>query len=111
MPDSEIEFQKIHSAFQPKIFRYLTRLVGKNDAEDLTQEVFTKINQGLNAFRGDSKLSTWIYKIATNTALDRLRSPSFCACKTPINESVEEADADTENKDACIKANTPSAEQ
>jgi RNA polymerase sigma-70 factor (ECF subfamily) len=112
MPDKETEFRKIHSAFQPKIFRYLTRLVGNEDAEDLTQEVFVKVNKGLNSFRGESKLSTWIYKIATNTALDRLRSPSFCACKTPIDASVEEADADTEDKDASIiKANMPSAEQ
>ncbi len=57
--------------------RYLTRLVGKNEAEDLTQEVFIKISRGLKDFRGKSQLSTWIYRIATNAALDKLRSPYF----------------------------------
>ena len=48
-------------------------MAGENDAEDLTQEVFVKINGALADFRGDSELSTWIYRIATRAALDRLR--------------------------------------
>jgi RNA polymerase sigma-70 factor (ECF subfamily) len=38
--------------------------------------VFDKINRGLGRFQGRSKLSTWIYRIATNTAIDRSRSPA-----------------------------------
>jgi RNA polymerase sigma-70 factor (ECF subfamily) len=52
-------------------------MVGENEAEDLAQEVFIKVNQGLPAFRGESSLSTWIYRIATNTALDKLRNRPF----------------------------------
>ena len=74
---SETEFQELYAAFQPKILRYLTRMVGESEAEDLTQEVFIKIGPALERFRGEASLSTWIYRIATNTALDRLRSPSF----------------------------------
>jgi len=48
----------------------------KSEAEDLTQEVFTKIGQALKAFRGDSQLSTWVYQIATHVALDRIRQRS-----------------------------------
>ena len=77
MSNDESEFQKIYDSFRPKILRYLTRLVSEYEAEDLTQEVFVKINQALKTFRGESQLSTWIYRIATNVALDRLRSPSF----------------------------------
>ena len=47
------------------------------EAEDVTQEVFDKVNRNLDGFRGQSKLSTWIYRIATNTAIDKLRSASF----------------------------------
>jgi len=72
-----LEFQKIYEDFRPKILRYLVRLVGESEAEDLTQEVFIKANKALGTFRGQSKLSTWLYRIATNTALDKLRSPSF----------------------------------
>ena len=77
MSNEDLEFRKIYDIFRPKILAYLTRLIGKHDAEDLTQEVFIKVSQGLNDFRGTSKLSTWIYHIATNAALDRLRSPTF----------------------------------
>ena len=73
----ETEFQELYATFQPKIFRYMIRMVGENEAEDLTQEVFIKIGPALERFRGEASLSTWIYRIATNTALDKLRSPSF----------------------------------
>jgi RNA polymerase sigma-70 factor (ECF subfamily) len=77
MSDHELEFQQIHDTFCSRIFNYLSRMVGEDEAEDLTQEVFTKISQSLNTFKGDSRVSTWIYKIATNAALDRLRSATF----------------------------------
>ena len=51
MSDDELEFQKIHEAFRPKIHRYLTHLVGEHEAEDLTQEVFVKVSRALETFR------------------------------------------------------------
>jgi RNA polymerase sigma-70 factor (ECF subfamily) len=58
--------------------RYLSRLSGnKLEAEDLTQDVFIKVNESLDKFEGRSSLSTWIYTIATNTANDHFRSASF----------------------------------
>jgi RNA polymerase sigma-70 factor (ECF subfamily) len=68
------DLQTIYGEFHPKIRRYLSRLVGATDAEDLTQEVFVKVSQALPAFRGESTVSTWIYRIATNAAVDRLRN-------------------------------------
>ncbi len=70
-------FTDIFDEFSPKIARYLTRLVGEDEAEDLTQIVFEKVNSNLNNFRGESKLSTWIYRIATNAARDKLKSSSY----------------------------------
>jgi RNA polymerase sigma-70 factor (ECF subfamily) len=64
------EFQDIFNNFNEKIRRYLARLVGEADSEDLSQEVFLRVNDGLKDFRGDSSLSTWIYRIATNAAMD-----------------------------------------
>ncbi|HWR58317.1 MAG TPA: sigma-70 family RNA polymerase sigma factor [Thermodesulfovibrionales bacterium] len=75
--DAGFEFQDIHETFHKKVYRYLKRLVGEQDAEDLTQEVFVNISRSLDTFRGEAKLSTWIYRIATNVARDRLRSPSL----------------------------------
>ena len=89
--ETDLDFESIHTAFRPRIHRYLTRLVGMQDAEDLTQEVFFKISQGLRAFRRESQLSTWIYRIATNVAIDRRRSSSYrqSTRSTPLNESAE----------------------
>jgi RNA polymerase sigma-70 factor (ECF subfamily) len=70
-------FENIYEAFQPKIHRYLIHMVGEYEAEDLTQEVFMKVSQALENYRGEAGLSTWLYRIATNAALDRMRSPSF----------------------------------
>ena len=72
-----MDFPTLYTEFHPKIQRYLTRLVGDYEAEDLTQDVFIRISQALPNFRGASKLATWIYRIATNAALDRLRSPAY----------------------------------
>lgn len=73
----QLDFQEVYREFHPRIQRYLARLLGRSEAEDVTQEVFAKLSLALPQFRGDSSLSTWIYRIATNTAYDKLRSPSF----------------------------------
>lgn len=70
------DFREIYDSYHPRILRYLTRLVGTSDAEDLTQEVFLRVNRGLPGFRADAKLSSWIYRIATNAATDKIRSRS-----------------------------------
>ena len=74
--DGQLDFQTVYDEFHAKIRRHLNRLVGTAESEDLMQETFAKVNQSLRQFRGDSSLSTWIYRIATNTAFDKLRSRS-----------------------------------
>jgi RNA polymerase sigma-70 factor (ECF subfamily) len=73
----DLKFESIHAAYRSKIKHYLSCLVGEQEAEDLTQEVFVKISRGLGSFRGECKISTWIYRVATNAALDKLRSASY----------------------------------
>ncbi|MFZ2198290.1 MAG: sigma-70 family RNA polymerase sigma factor [Thermodesulfovibrionales bacterium] len=90
MTDNKLEFQPIYDAFQPKIHRYLARLAGADEADDLTQEVFMKVGQGLKDFRGESKLSTWIYRIATNASLDHLRSRSIRQIEVSAMDSETE---------------------
>lgn len=77
MSANDLDFQTIYEIFQSQIYRHVTRIVGAQDAEDVTQEVFAKVNRELSRFRGESQLFTWIYRIATNAAWDWLRSPSF----------------------------------
>ena len=121
MGEPERDFQKIYGDFRPRILRYLTRLVGEGEAEDLTQEVFVKIDRGLKGFRGESQLSTWIYRISTCAALDRLRGPSARerqsqgTAERPVEEAAEgiwtgEGEAPAEQKvirqemSGCIRA-------
>jgi RNA polymerase sigma-70 factor (ECF subfamily) len=112
MSERTLEFQEIYETFQPKILRYLARLVGEDEAEDLTQETFVKVNQALENFRGESKLSTWLYRIATNTALDRLRSPSFreaAAVKLP-SDAIEKDEPELDDRNAWTGEKTPLVE-
>ena len=109
MQDSSgMDFENIYAAYQPKILRYLSRLTNDIEAEDLTQEVFVKVSRSLDAFRGDSNLSTWLYRIATNAAIDRLRSPSFrqIAQESPLDESCE-----AQPKEIWSGKETPTLEQ
>jgi len=88
---TECEFIQIYSEYYQKIVEYLSRIVGPTEAEDLAQDVFDKINRNLINFKGKSKISTWIYRIATNTAIDRLRSASYKQSlgMTPLKETIE----------------------
>ncbi len=90
MEDNQRDFEKIYQTFFPKIAAYLRRLVGDDDAEDLTQEVFLKANTALANFRGDSSMSTWIYRIATNLAMDHLRRSSSAAIEHIDTSSSED---------------------
>ena len=112
MTDKHLDIHVIYETFHPKIVRYLTHMVGRRDAEDLTQEVFVKVNQALKTFRGESQLSTWIYRIATNAALDKLRSPSFRQTrqKSISEESIVEGEIEIVDKDAWTGDKKPSVE-
>jgi RNA polymerase sigma-70 factor (ECF subfamily) len=83
-------FESVYDAFHPRIRRYLQRLVGVTEAEDLSQEVFSRVDRALPAFRGESALSTWIYRIATNVAMERLRrrEPHTAADTTQVLDSA-----------------------
>jgi len=74
MTDSKGSFQEIYERFHPGVLRFLSRLLGEDEAEDAAQEIFLRVDRGLETFRGDSAVGTWIYRIARNAALDRLRS-------------------------------------
>jgi RNA polymerase sigma-70 factor (ECF subfamily) len=103
------DFQTIHASYRPRICRYLVRLVGQGEAEDLTQEVFVRVSRGLPDFRGDSKLSTWIYRIATNVATDRLRSRSFK--ETQLDKASPPDQGSSTDVDALPEEKNPSLER
>ena len=59
--------------FQSQIFRLCMRIIGhEQEAEDLTQEVLIRAIKAIDHFRGDSSLSTWLYRIAVNLCRNRI---------------------------------------
>jgi RNA polymerase sigma-70 factor (ECF subfamily) len=59
----------LYHRYKRRVFSLVARIVGHGDAEEVAQEAFVRIYRGLARFRGDSQLSTWIYRLAVNAAL------------------------------------------
>ncbi|MHC4624098.1 MAG: RNA polymerase sigma factor, partial [Planctomycetota bacterium] len=110
-PENKLEFNDVYNNFHAKIRRYLERMVGEDEAEDLTQEVFVKVDTGLKGFEGNSRLSTWVYRIATNAALDRLHSRSFRQDGQTVSLSGSDEQEAAELRDASIEAESLTAER
>ena len=67
-------FNLLMDKYQEKIYSLIRRMVIDHDAaDDAAQETFVKVWKNIGSFKGDSKLYTWIYRIATNEALNYLR--------------------------------------
>ena len=72
----ERAFTLIVRAYETPVYNYVLRLVGGNRslAEDLTQEVFLRVFQGLPRFSSRSKFTTWLFQVTKNRVLDELRA-------------------------------------
>ena len=67
-------FNLLMDKYQEKVYSVIRRMVIDHDAaDDAAQETFVKVWKNIESFKGDSKLYTWIYRIATNEALNHLR--------------------------------------
>lgn len=109
MQDAIPDFDAIHAEFRPRILRYLSGLVGADEAEDLSQVVFVKVHAGLKGFRGEASLGTWIYRIATNAAMDRLRTGACRKAAQVTSISDASIDASCETAAANLAGDTAEA--
>ena len=83
-------FAVLVDRYKNMIFTLALKMVkNREEAEEVAQDTFIKIYSSLNKFKGDSKFSTWIYKIAYNTCLDRLKKNK----KEDLNISIDEFSA------------------
>ena len=64
--------EMLYHQYKRRVFGMAHRIVGATDAEEVAQEVFVRVYRGLAAFRGDSALSTWIYRLTVNASLSYL---------------------------------------
>ncbi len=87
-------FEELVLKYEKTVYNLALRMVGdRDDASDMTQEAFIKAYGSLSSFRGDSKFSVWIYRIATNVCLDFLRSKSR---KQQVSLTVSDDDEDAQ---------------
>ena len=67
----ELQFEDVIREHQGFVFRTLVRLTGSREhVEDLAQEVFVRLYRGMESFRGDAKMTTYLYRITLNVAQD-----------------------------------------
>jgi RNA polymerase sigma-70 factor (ECF subfamily) len=70
----EHAFNQLVRQYERRVYGLLLRLIGRRDeAEDLAQEVFVQVFKAIGAFRGEAKLSTWIFRIAINLSKNRTK--------------------------------------
>lgn len=71
----ELAFKQLVDSYQDRVYNTALGIVqNAEDAEDVAQEVFMQVYRSIQHFKGDARLSTWIYRITTTKALDHLRS-------------------------------------
>jgi RNA polymerase sigma-70 factor (ECF subfamily) len=82
-----MDFEEIYSLYSPQIFRVCMGYVNDHDqAKDLTQETFISVWKNLAGFRNQSKISTWIWRIATNNCLRAIeKSKRVTITELPFN--------------------------
>src|SRR6266404_2378518 len=68
-------FEDLVRIHQHRVFGVALRMLGSRaEAEDIAQEVFLRVHRAMRDFRGEARLSTWLYGIASNLCLNRLAS-------------------------------------
>jgi RNA polymerase sigma-70 factor (ECF subfamily) len=85
---SEEAFAELVDRYKRLVYGVISQVVSDRAAvDDLAQEVFLKVHRGLRSFRGESKLSTWIFRIVRNVCVEERR-------KERVNASLDERDGD-----------------
>ena len=98
-------FEKLVTEYERAVYAIAQRMTGNaEDAADMTQETFIKAYNSLSSFRGDSKFSVWLYRIANNVCLDFLRSRSR---KPTVSLSAEDDDGEETQLDIADESQSP----
>jgi RNA polymerase sigma-70 factor, ECF subfamily len=70
----EVAFSEVVRLYQHKVYNLLYRMIGNHEeAEDLAQEVFVTVFKSIDSFRGESKFTTWLYRVAANHCKNRIK--------------------------------------
>src|SRR5438552_12596782 len=95
----ERAFQEMVRLYQHKVFNLVFRMIGsREEAEDVAQEVFVTVFKAIDTFRGESKFSTWLYRIAANQCKNRIKYLGRRSYKSTgeLDEAAEHAMMDAQ---------------
>lgn len=81
--------QQLFEDSQAKIYRLMVRMVGLQDAADVTQQVYLQVYRTIGQFSGRSRLSTWLYRVSVNEALQFLRRKNRMSNQSLKSEPVD----------------------
>jgi RNA polymerase sigma factor (sigma-70 family) len=97
-------FEQLVCDYQKPLYNLIRNIViNHDDADDVLQNTFVKVFQNLKSFKGESKLFSWIYRIATNEAISHLKSK---AVKYAVNsESLNQSTLDNLPSDVYFDSN------
>lgn len=103
-----VTFEEVYQRFRAPVWRLARRLTGdEEEALEATQEIFLRIWRGLAGFRGEAKLSTWVFQVAWNylrmahrRRVQRGRFSSAAEDQAPVIESVADPAPDPERRAA-----------
>ena len=83
-------FAMLVNRYKDLVFSLALRMLKhREEAEEVSQDTFIKIYKSLNKFKGDSKFSTWVYKVTYNTCLDRIKKLKRTQSTQQIDEFTE----------------------
>ena len=104
-------YEKLYQANVGKVFALCLRMCGQKElAEDLAQEAFIRAWQKLDSFRGDSKFSSWLYRLTSNVVIGHLRSNNKWKLEQ-YDESVHEKSLAHETPKDTIRAHQDDIER
>jgi RNA polymerase sigma-70 factor, ECF subfamily len=96
-------FQELVEKYKQKVYYMALDMTGNHhDAEDLSQEVFMKVYSSIKDFRGDAKLSSWMYRIAMNTCIDKTRRKRLKLVE--LDDKVHEKPTASGNPEKALQA-------
>lgn len=96
--DSGAQHQ-LYETYCDQVYGLMVRMVGRENADDLTQQVFLHLLKTLDRFAGRSKFSTWLYRVASNEALQFLRKNSKRNNSAILHEPTDDRPSETSRFD------------
>lgn len=88
--------RRLYETCHSQVFQLMVRMVGRQDAADLTQQVFLHLFRKIEQFEGRSTFETWLYRLAANEALQHLRKLNRRKSETLTIEPMSDANAESE---------------